>query len=93
MKSYATLPPITAPTAPAPSRLQRLYNLTEVGEYLRLGPRPLMKAIAEGRLTSSFCGRQHLVSESAIADYLENRQGTSPYGKKPQAQDAATHAK
>lgn len=82
-KTYSTLPPITAPPVPAPPRLQRLYNLAEVGAYLRLGTRPLMKAIAEGRLVSSFVGRSHLVSESAIADYLSSRQGKSPYGKKP----------
>ncbi len=82
MKTYQTLPPIPASIAPAQPRLQRLYNLAEVGEYLRLGPRPLMKAIASGKLVSSFCGRQHLVSESAIADYLKNQQGTSPYSKK-----------
>jgi excisionase family DNA binding protein len=93
MKTYSTLPPITAPSAPAPPRLQRLYNLSEVGEYLRLGPRTLMKAIASGKLVSSFCGRQHLVSESSIEAYLENQQGTSPYGKQPKAQDASTEAK
>ena len=76
--------------APASPVLEKLYNLVQVGEYLRLGVRPLIKAISEGRLTSSFVGKQHLVSESAIAAYLRNQQGTSPYGKKlpPEGQDA-----
>jgi excisionase family DNA binding protein len=77
------------PFAPAAPVLDKLYTLPQISEYLHIGTRSLQTAISEGRLTSSFVGRQHLVSESSIATYLERQQGTSPYGKKhtPEAQE------
>jgi hypothetical protein len=92
---HTTLPgqgPIVPYPIPPTPVLEKMYDLVELGRYLRLGPRPLMRAISEGRLTSSFVGRQHLVSESSIASYLEGQKGTSPYGKKPhpETQDAET---
>lgn len=72
--------------APEQPKLERVFTVAQLGPYLHLGQRPILKAIAEGRLTASFCGRQWLVPESAIADYLERQRGTSPYGKKVTAE-------
>ncbi len=90
--TYSTLPPLPTlpgqaadsfpPFTPAPV-LERMYTVHELTTYLRLGQRPILTAISEGRLTSSFVGRQHLVSESSLAAFLKHQEGASPYSKKP----------
>jgi hypothetical protein len=77
------------PFSPTPQNpvIERLFTVAECEPYLHMGARPILKAIASGKLVSSFCGRQHLISESSIAAYLEGQKGKSPYGKLPK-QDA-----
>jgi hypothetical protein len=83
------LPPITTP--PAPPQIRRMFTVTELEPYLRMGQRGVLKEIARGRLISSFCGRKHLVSEASLAAYLKQREGTSPYGKKPATESKETN--
>src|SRR6266702_3210547 len=67
---------------PAP-KPEKLYSVPEVGEYLRVGERPIYKWIAEGSLIASWVGRSHLVSESNLVAFLKNKeQASSWHGKK-----------
>jgi len=95
IRSYAKLPPLPLlpgqgkdafpafnPTPVKPT-VERLYTVPEVGEYLRIGPRPIYKAIAEGHLVSSFIGRSHMVTESNLAAFIKNQEkATSWHGRK-----------
>lgn len=67
--------------SPAP-KLERMYTVPEVGEYLRIGPRPVYRAIAEGKLTASWVGRSHLVSESNLAAYVKSQEQASSWHQK-----------
>jgi excisionase family DNA binding protein len=90
--TYSTLPPLPTlrgqaadgfpPFTPAPV-IEKLYTVSELGDYLRMGPRPLYAAIQEGKLKSAFVGRQHLVSESNLAAYVKAMESeTSWHGRK-----------
>lgn len=72
-----------APT-PTPPVIEKLYSVSEVGRYLRIGVRPIYAAIKSGKLVASWIGRAHLVSESSIIAYVKLQQGVSSWhGKKP----------
>ncbi len=95
MRSYTTLPPL--PVLPGQGRdafpafspipekptIEKLYRVSEVGQYLRTGERPIYKAIAEGRLKSAFIGRSHMISESNLASFVKAQEKvTSWHGRK-----------
>jgi excisionase family DNA binding protein len=67
--------------APAP-KLERLWTVPEVCEYLRIGERGVYRAISESRLLASWVGRQHLVSESDLARFVENQKAETSWHQK-----------
>lgn len=71
--------------APFPEKatIEKLFSVPEVCQYLRLRDRTVYAAIQEGRLTASWIGRRHMVSESDLAAYVKNQQKVpSWHGKK-----------
>ena len=86
--TYTTLPPLPTlpmgqgqPFNPTP-KLQRLWTVPELGEYLHIGERSIYKAISEGRLIASWVGRQHLVSESNLAAFVKLQESDSSWHQK-----------
>jgi excisionase family DNA binding protein len=68
-----------APQFP-PFSANRLFTAAEAGAYLKVEPRTLCKFITgerEHKLKASFVGRQWLISEAALLDFVSAQQ-TSP---------------
>ena len=53
-------------------RIARLHNIEQTQERLNLGRSKVFELIASGQLRSVKVGRRRLVSEAAIADYIEH---------------------
>ena len=68
--------------APAQPQLSRMFTVSEVAQYLRLGERPIYKWIAEGRLVASWVGRMHLVSEPNLAAFVKSQESDSSWHQK-----------
>jgi excisionase family DNA binding protein len=74
--TYSKLPPL-----PANLTAERIYTTKEAGEYLKVQPRTILSFITGDRpnkLRAAWIGRQWLVKESALRDFLtENERSES----------------
>ena len=72
-RTYSTpLPlPTFAQATPENPGIERLMTVAEAGRYLRIGPRPIYRAIAEGRLAAAWVGRSWLVREGNLVAFIK----------------------
>lgn len=76
-QTYSVLPPITLPSEPAQPKLERLYTTPQLCEFFHVGERAIYRWIASGKLVTSKIGRNHMVTESNLAAFIQGAEGES----------------